>query len=167
MEESASVRLRYSLHVLIAGLFGFIFWVGILVCWVGILVWIIVWPNKSVTTGVILGFTGFAMLSLFLIFFALTGWCIISDEDIVYSNMLLPPRRIFWCDIIKVDYSRGAGWFVLRKAQGKPAHISVMLADIEVFTKLALKKIPRLAFSELAFEMIQLSLASAKLRSMD
>lgn len=101
-----------------------------------------VYANETstwLTTGI---FSGFAIMSLYIVLASYYERYELTDEGIIYRTVRKRRGLLAWRDVVEVGYSNWLSAFKLQSHTGKTINLSIMLMGMDVFARHALERIP-------------------------
>jgi hypothetical protein len=104
--------------------------------------------NESMTVGVALIFTGFALFPLYIFVEYFRGRHEIVDGGLRYGRVFGPRGKMTWLGVQKVRYAQWAKWFTLESRTGEVARVSVIVQDITELAKAILENVQPSAIDE-------------------
>lgn len=130
-------RLRYPITILIIGLAGMAFFLGL-----AILGNVLPLGGKTAPPLATAVFLGFATLAAVMTADYFLSRHFVTEEGIDYGRLTGRRGKLDWSEVIEVRYSESMKWFRLKGHSGAIARVSAMVTGLPDFARLVLAHVP-------------------------
>lgn len=135
--ESQEGRLKYPPSILVIGLAGLAFFLGL-----AILGNVLPLGGKTAPPLATTIFLGFATLAAVMTADYFLSRHFVTEEGIDYGRLTGRRGKFEWSEVIEVRYSESMKWFRLRGRSGAVARVSAMVIGLPEFARLVLAHVP-------------------------